>query len=307
MARELLSMRQIKELLRLKHEHGLSGRQIARSCGLPVSTVGDYLKRAQDAGLSWPLSEEMTEAQLLEKLLGSAAPAVAPTKTLPDWKAIHQELRRKGVTLQLLWNEYHQIHPEGYAYSRFCERYREWEGTLDPVLRQVHVPGQKMFVDWAGQTVPIHNATDGSLSQGHLFVAVLGASNKTFAEAFANEQLPCWIAGHVHAYAFFGGVPSVTVPDNPKTAVVRACRYEPQLHRSYAEMAEHYIFVPRICHKPMRCIAAMRRWPSTTGRWCSRPGRASPETRRPWRPACRSPNGTSWPPCAINVSSVWLL
>ena len=235
-------MRQIKELLRLKHEHGLSVREIARSCGVPVSTVGDYLKRAQSAGLNWPLPEELTEEQLLDKLLGSTTQAVAdpPARALPNWKEIHQELRRKSVTLQLLWNEYHQIHPEGYAYSRFCELYREWEGTLDPVLRQVHVPGQKMFVDWAGQTVPIHNATDGTLSQGHLFVAVLGASNKTFAEAFPNEQLPCWIAGHVHAYAFYGGVASVTVPDNPKTAVVRACRYEPQLHRTYAEMAQHY-------------------------------------------------------------------
>ena len=161
-------MRQIKELLRLKHEHGLSVREIARSCGLPVSTVGDYLKRAEGAGLNWPLPEELTEEQLLQKLLGSAAQAVAnpPARALPDWKEVHQELRRKGVTLQLLWNEYHQIHPEGYAYSRFCELYREWAGTLDPVLRQVHMPGQKMFVDWAGQTVPIHNATDGSLTQG---------------------------------------------------------------------------------------------------------------------------------------------
>ena len=255
MAREPLSMRQIKELLRLKHEHRLSVRKIARSSGLPVSTVGDYLKRAQMAGLSWPLPEELTEEQLLARLLGNGVTqttASPPAKGLPDWKEIHQELRRKGVTLQLLWNEYHQSHPEGYAYSRFCELYREWEGTLDPVLRQVHVPGQKMFVDWAGQTVPIHNPTDGTLSQGHLFVAVLGASNKTFAEAFPNEQLPCWIAGHVHAYAFYGGVASVTVPDNPKTAVVQACRYEPQLHRAYAEMAEHYgtVVLPARPRKP---------------------------------------------------------
>lgn len=255
MARELLSMRQIRELLRLKHEHGLSVREIARSSGLPVSTAGDYLKRAQTAGLSWPLPEGLAEEQLLEKLLGKGATQAVtnpPFKALPDWKAIHQELRRKGVTLQLLWNEYHQTHPEGYAYSRFCELYREWEGTLDPVLRQVQVPGQKMFVDWAGQTVPIRNPSDGTVSQGHLFVAVLGASNKTFAEAFPNEQLPCWIAGHVHAYAFYGGVASVTVPDNPKTAVVRACRYEPQLHRSYAEMAEHYgtVVLPARPHKP---------------------------------------------------------
>jgi transposase len=242
MARETLVMRQIKELLRLKHEHKLSVREIARSCGLPISTVGDYLKRAESVGLNWPLPEELTEEQLVQKLLGGVTQAGAspPARALPDWKQIHQELRRKAVTLQLLWNEYHQIHPEGYAYSRFCELYRDWAGTLDPVLRQVHGPGQKMFVDWAGQTVPIHNATDGSLTQGHLFVAVLGASNKTFVEAFPNEQLPCWIAGHVHAYTFYGGVARVTVPDNPKTAVVRACRYEPQLHRSYAEMAEHY-------------------------------------------------------------------
>lgn len=255
MAREPLSMRQIKELLRLKHEHGLSVREIARSSGLPVSTVGDYLKRAQTAGLSWPLPEGLAEEQLIEKLLGKGAVQAEtnpPAKALPDWKAIHQELRRKSVTLQLLWNEYHQTHPEGYAYSRFCELYREWEGTLDPVLRQVQVPGQKMFVDWAGQTVPIHNPTDGTVSQGHLFVAVLGASNKTFVEAFPNEQLPCWIAGHVHAYAFYGGVASITVPDNPKTAVVRACRYEPQLHRSYAEMAEHYgtVVLPARPRKP---------------------------------------------------------
>src|ERR1035441_9234280 len=125
MAREPLSMRQIKELLRLKHEHGLSVREIARSCGLPVSTVGDYLKRAQSAGLNWPLPEELTEEQLLDKLLDSTTQAVAdpPARALPNWKEIHQELRRKSVTLQLLWNEYHQIHPEGYAYSRFCELY----------------------------------------------------------------------------------------------------------------------------------------------------------------------------------------
>jgi len=139
MARETLVMRQIKELFRLKHEHGLSVREIARSSGLPVSTVGDYLKRAESVGLSWPLPEELTEEQLIQKLLGNASQAAVntPARALPDWKQIHQELRRKAVTLQLLWNEYQQIHPEGYSYSRFCELYREWEGTLDPVLRQV--------------------------------------------------------------------------------------------------------------------------------------------------------------------------
>jgi len=247
-------MRQIREILRLKHQNALSVREIARSCGLPASTVGDYLRRAEAAALSWPLPEDLTEEQLLEKLLGDIEPPVASeaAKVLPDWKHLHQELRRKGVTLQLLWQEYRQTQPQGYAYSRFCELYREWEGTLDPVLRQVHVPGEKMFVDWAGQTVPIYNATDGTTSQAHLFVAVLGASNKTFTEAFPNEQLPAWIAGHCHAYTFMGGVARITVPDNPKTGVLRPCRYEPVLHRTYQEMAEHYgtVVIPARAARP---------------------------------------------------------
>lgn len=247
-------MRQINELLRLKHQNHLSVREIARSCGLPASTVGDYLKRAQAASLTWPLAEDLTDQQLLEKLLDGSCEAAPPAAGghLPDWKHLHQELRRKGVTLQLLWQEYRQVHPAGYAYSRFCELYRNWRSGLDPVLRQVHIPGEKLFVDWAGQTVPIHDPGDGSLSEAHLFVAVLGASNKTFVEAFANEQLPCWIAGHCHAYGFFGGVARITVPDNLKTGVLRPCRYEPLLHRTYQEMAEHYgtVIIPARIKKP---------------------------------------------------------
>lgn len=254
MAKEPLSMRQISEILRLKHQAGLSVREIARSCGLPTSTVGDYLKRAEAAGLSWPLPESLSEAQLLEQLLGGAngLPPTEGPKVLPDWRQLHQELRRKGVTLKLLWQEYRQTHPEGYGYSRFCELYQRWASTLDPVLRQVHVPGEKMFVDWAGQTIPIHNPIDGSVAEGHLFVAVLGASNKTFAEAFPDEQLPSWIAAHCHAYSYFGGVSRITVPDNPKTGVIRPCRYEPLLHRSYQEMAQHYgtVIIPARAAKP---------------------------------------------------------
>jgi len=188
---------------------------------------------------------------LQEKLLG-CAPSALPAKELPDWPRVHQELRRKSVTLQLLWQEYRQVQPEGYGYSRYCELYRRWAKTLDPVLRQVHLPGEKLFVDWAGQTVPIHNSTDSTMGQGHLFVAVLGASNKIFAEAFPNEQLDCWICGHCHAYAFYGGVAKLTVPDNPKTAVTQSCRYEPVLQRSYQEMAEHYgtVILPARPKKP---------------------------------------------------------
>ncbi len=253
MAQNKLTMRQIQEILRLKHQNQLSVREIARSCGLPASTVGDYLKRAAAAGLSWPLPEGQSEAELLQRLLATPAATRSQNEpVLPDWPHIHQELARKSVTLQLLWQEYRQTQPEGYGYSRFCELYRAWAGTLDPVLRQIHLPGEKMFVDWAGQTVEIHNAQDGSVSAGHLFVAVLGASNKTYAEAFENEQLAAWITAHCHAWDFFQGVARVTVPDNLKTGVIRPCRYEPLLHRSYQEMAEHYgtVIIPGRIKKP---------------------------------------------------------
>ena len=251
MAQTKLTMRHIQEILRLKHQNQLSIREIARSCGLPTSTVGDYLKRAEAAGIRWPLPEGQNESQLLERLLAHP-PEVGASLALPDWPAIHQELNRKGVTLQLLWQEYRQAQPEGYGYSRFCELYQRWAGTLDPVLRQVHEPGEKMFVDWAGQTVPIYNAQDGSVTRAHLFVAVLGASNMTYVEAFADEQLSSWISAHCHAWAFFGGVSRVTVPDNLKTGVLQACRYEPQLHRSYQELAEHYgtVIIPARAQKP---------------------------------------------------------
>ena len=252
MAQNKLTMRQIQEILRLKHQNQLSVREIARSCGLPTSTVGDYLKRAAAAGLSWPLPEGQSEAELLQRLLGSPAASSQGDPVLPDWPHLHKELARKSVTLQLLWQEYRQTQPEGYGYSRFCELYRAWAGTLDPVLRQTHLPGEKMFVDWAGQKVEIHSAQDGSVSAAHLFVAVLGASNKTYAEAFENEQLAAWIEAHCHAYAFFQGVARVTVPDNLKTGVIRPCRYEPLLHRSYQEMAEHYgtVIIPARIKKP---------------------------------------------------------
>lgn len=252
MAQNKLSMRQIQEILRLKHQNKLSIREIARSCGLAASTIGDYLQRAAGAGITWPLPEGQGEKELLQQLLATAVAETAAGEALPDWAAMHAELARKGVTLQLLWQEYRRTHPESHGYSRFCELYRRWAGTLDPVLRQVHLPGQKMFVDWAGQKMEIQNPQDGSLSEAHLFVAVLGASNKTYAEVFANEQLAAWIAAHCHAYAFFEGVARITVPDNLKTGVVRPCRYEPLLHRSYQEMAEHYgtVIIPARSKKP---------------------------------------------------------
>jgi len=252
MAQRKITMRQIHEILRLKYQNQLSVREIARSCGLAVSTVGDYVKRAEAARLTWPLPDGMTEEELTKRLFGNGLQAPPQGQPLPDWLYIHNELRRKSVTLQLLWEEYRQTHPqEGYGYSRFCDLYQAWAGTLDPVLRQVHLPGEKMFVDWAGQTVPICNQ-DGSVSAAQIFVAVLGFSNKTFAEAFANQQLAAWIAAHCHAYASFQGVARATIPDNPKTAVIKACRYEPILHRTYQDMAVHYAtaIIPARPRKP---------------------------------------------------------
>jgi transposase len=239
MARKTTSMRHVKDILRLKHINQLSVREVARSCGLPVSTVGDYLQRAEAAGLTWPLPEGMADSELQAKLLDGSTDEATPAKEVPPWPQIHEQLRRKGVTLYLLWQEYRQAHPVGFQYSRFCELYQQWAGTLDPVLRQVHEPGQKLFVDWAGQTVPIQQP-DGTTKPASLFIAVLGASNKTYVEAFGDQQLPSWIAGHCHAFAFYAGVTRAVVPDNTKTAVIHANRYEPVLHPTYQAMAAHY-------------------------------------------------------------------
>ena len=242
MARKVTVMRQVIEILRLKHQHQLSVREIARSCGIASSTVGDYLQRAELAQLRWPVPEGLSEAEL-ERRLFSALPKEASAsigRSIPDWGYVHSELRRPNMTLRLLWQEYHRADPSGFKYSRYCQLYHEWSDVLEPTLRQKHLPGEKLFVDWAGQSVPIHNAADGSTSPASLFVAVLGASNKMYAEAFPDQKLNSWITAHVHAYEFYGGVPGLTVPDNAKTAVVKACRYEAILHRTYQEMAEHY-------------------------------------------------------------------
>lgn len=254
MPKKVLVMRQVIEILRLKHEHHLSIREIARSCGLASSTVGDYLLRAEAAGLEWPLPEGVGEAQLQARLSAVAPPRTAqtPAPSLPDWAHLHVELRRPNLTLRLLWQEYIRTDPSGLKYSRFCERYQQWRKSLEPTLRQVHVPGEKMFVDWAGQSIPIRNGADGTTQPASLFVAALGASGKIFAEAFADQKLHSWISAHVHAFEFYGGVAALTIPDNTRTAVVDPCRYEPLLHRTYQEMAEHYgtVILPARVRKP---------------------------------------------------------
>lgn len=235
-------MRKTKEVLRLKFELGLGLRQIARSCSLGLGTVHDYLQRAKAAGISWPLPEGWDEERLESTLFGGTqSRATDADKAAPDFAAIHeQKQRHRHVTLQLLWEEYRQANPEGYGYSRFCELYQRWRSKLDVVLRQEHKPGEKMFVDWAGSTIPIHDAQGGPLQAGHLFVAVLGASSYTYAEATSDEQLTNWIGAHVRAFEFFQGAPALVVPDNTKTGVTKACRYDPDLNPTYQELAAHY-------------------------------------------------------------------
>jgi transposase len=236
-------MRKTREVLRLHFDLKLRQRQIARSANLSQSTVHEYLARFAAAGLSWPLPAEMSEPDL-EAALFPASPKpqlVVSVRALPDFGRIHEELQQhKHTTLQLLWEEYRETHPDGYVYSRFCHYYQQWKRQQSVVMRQEHRPGEKLFVDWAGDTIPLHDPHSGGLQPASLFVAVLGASNYTYAEATADQTLPNWIGAHIRAFEFLGGLPQLVVPDNTKTGVLKAHRYEPDLNPTYQEMAMHY-------------------------------------------------------------------
>ncbi|MFQ6003956.1 MAG: IS21 family transposase [Woeseia sp.] len=232
-------MRRIRDVLRLRAT-GHSRRQVAQSCGIARSTVAEYVKRAEAAGLSWPSLGELDDAELESKLFPPAPVIPAEHRAVPDWAGVHRELKRKGVTLTLLWDEYKAANPEGYQYSWFCEHYRHWLGKVDVVMRQDHRAGEKLFVDYAGQTVPLIDRATGEVQDTQIFVAVLGASNYTYAEATLTQSLPDWIGSHVRAFRYFGSVPAIIVPDNVKSGVHLAHRYEPELNATYAEMGRHY-------------------------------------------------------------------
>jgi transposase len=235
------AMRKIREALRLCLAEGLSPRQTGIATGLPRTTVRRYLERAAEVGLSWPLPSELDDRALEERLFGRAAPAPAVlTRPVPDWALVHRELRRKSVTLALLWSEYRTACPDGFGYTWFTEQYRAFAGRLDVVLRQDHRAGEKLFLDFAGQTIPITDPLTGEIWQAQLFVAVLGASNYTYAEALPSQAELWWTAAHVRAFEFIGGAPAILVPDNLKAGVIKPHRYEPILNASYAEMAAHY-------------------------------------------------------------------
>ena len=249
-------MRKLREVLRLRFELHLGYQQIGRSCGIGVSTVCKYLQRAEAAGVTWPLPEGWDEARLEATLFprpGLLTQEKPSVRDKPDFESIHEQLRQhRHLTLQLLWEEYRQTHPEAYRYSRFCELYQRWKSKLDVVLRQEHKAGEKMFVDWAGATIPVYDRHTGQAWQAPLFVAALGASSYTWAEATRDQQMESWLRAHVHAFEHFRGIPVLVVPDNAKTGVSRAHRYDPDLNPTYYNFAMHCGFgiVPARPHKP---------------------------------------------------------
>ncbi|HZD29183.1 MAG TPA: IS21 family transposase [Xanthobacteraceae bacterium] len=240
MSAERAPMRKVREVLRLRHALGVSERQIAVTVGVSRSTVGEYLCRAAVIGITWPVPEGLDDSELERRLFTPPSFDEKPSQPLPDWSYVHKELKRRSVTLLLLWEEYRAEHADGYGYSRFCDLYRAWRGTISPTMRQTHGPAEKLFVDFAGDTVPVFDATTGMARRAHIFVAVLGASNYTYAEARWSEGLSDWIGVHVNALNAINGVPKAIVCDNLKAGVTAASRYEPGINRTYQELAEHY-------------------------------------------------------------------
>ena len=268
MPKKRLSMRKIREVLRLKYQLGHSNREISGSCNIGSSTVSDYLQRAKRAGVGWPVPDSLDD-RALEQALFPPPPLSGINRYIPDFAEVHKELRKKkGVTLNLLWQEYKEQHPDGYQYSWFCQSYREWAGKLDMVMRQEHRAGEKLFVDYAGQTVDVIDRETGEITVAQIFVAVLGASNYTYAEATPSQQLEDWLGSHVRTFKFFGGVPELVIPDNLKSGVSKACRYEPDVNPSYHDLARHYqttvlparVAKPRDKAKAENGVLLVERW-----------------------------------------------
>lgn len=242
MAKPRLSMRKVKEVLRLKYANKLTDRQIARSCNIARSTVADYISRAEAAGISWPLADVINDDELDAVLFKTRALIPLASRPLPDYEYISREMRdyRKfNLTLTQLWTEYKELHPDGYQYTQFCHHYRIWKKQFDYCMRQDHKPGEKVFVDYA-DGISIVNQPAGELIPTNLFVCVWGASNYTYAEASLSQDTPSWLASHARALSYFGCSPAALVPDCLKSGVSKPCLYEPDINPAYTEFANHY-------------------------------------------------------------------
>ena len=234
-------MRRIHRLMTLHFGAGAPTRAISRELGISHSTVREYLARISAAGITWPLPAEVTDQELERRLfVNGGVRAGARRYVEPDWAAVARELKRPGVNLMILWEEYRAIHPDGYAYSQYCHLFREFERRLSPSMRQHHIAGDKAFVDFSGKRIPIIDPVTGVVREAEIFVAVLGASNLTYAEATWTQNLPDWIGAHVRMFRFWGASPRLLVPDNLKSAVHKASFYDPEINRSYGAMAAHY-------------------------------------------------------------------
>ncbi len=252
MPRPHITMRKVRDVLRLSLGEGLSLRQVSAAARVPHSTVADHLRRAKAAGLGWPLPESVDDDALESLLFPPVAPSSEPRPT-PDWAKVHLELRRPHVTLMLLWLEHKESFPDGHAYSQFCELYRRWRRGVDVVMRQEHTAGEKLFVDFAGRRIPIYDEGTGEVAfEAELFVAALGASGYLYAEALRSQELLHWVTGHVHAFEHLGGCPAIVVCDNLRSGVTRPHRYEPDVNATYSEMAAHYgvAVIPARAYKP---------------------------------------------------------
>ena len=234
-------MRKIREVLRLRLEAGLSIRQISASTKTSVGAIQKLLTRAQALEITWPLPENLDDGRLAAMLYPGADPTSSSRYQVPDWLTVHQNLKQKGVTKQLLWEEYTAQYPNRcYSYSQYCDRFRHWQKQQRRSMRQIHKAGEKCFIDYCGPTVPIINPQTGEIRTAQVFVAVLGASNYTYAEATWSQVLQDWLMSHVRTFEFFGGVPEMIIPDNLRSGVNKACRYDPDLNPSYQQLAAHY-------------------------------------------------------------------
>jgi transposase len=244
-------MRKVREVLRLKHTLGMSLRQISEATGVGKTVVGEYVRRARVIGITWPVPEAIDDAELERRLFPPPC-ETGPPRPAIDWRKVHEEMKRRSVTLVLLWEEYRAQQADGYGYSRFCDLYGEWRKTISATMRQTHSAGERLFVDYAGDTVPVFDQITNAERRAHIFVAALGASNYTYAEARWSEGLADWIAAHINTFAAIGGVPKAVVCDNLRAGVTKPSRYEPGINRTYQDLAEHYGFavLPARVRKP---------------------------------------------------------
>jgi transposase len=243
-------MRKIREVLRLHHGMGAKQREIASACNIAPSSVHEYLRRAEAAGIGWPLPEDCSDKRLEELLF--ARHAQVGLRSTPDWKAVQRELLKKNMTLAVVWEDYKKENPDGYERSQFCHLFREWEGTTEIRMSQNHRPGERLWIDWAGQTAPLTDPETGEVSGVPVFVSTFGVSQKVFARAFPSMELEFWLEAHVRAFKFYGVLATFAVPDNTKTGVTSPNRYEPEFNLEYAEFARHYSLavIPARVRKP---------------------------------------------------------